>query len=65
MLSLELITSPLKKQSKIIFGSPINDSEKDEERTCLDELEVREEESLIQQLGMTTLRKNLNLIWIR
>jgi hypothetical protein len=29
-LSLETITSPLKKKSKITFGSSVNDSKKDE-----------------------------------
>jgi hypothetical protein len=37
MLSLEHITSPLKKKSKTIFGSLVNDLEEDEERTCSNE----------------------------
>ncbi len=46
MLSHEPVTSPLKKKSKITFGSPINDFEEDEERTCLDEIEGRGGEEL-------------------
>ncbi len=37
-LSLETITSPLKKKSKITFGSSVNDSKKDEKWICLHEI---------------------------
>jgi hypothetical protein len=32
------MTSPLRKKSRIIFGSSINDSKENEEWTCLDEI---------------------------
>jgi hypothetical protein len=38
MLSHEPVTSPLIKKYRTIFESPINDLEKDEKRTYLDEI---------------------------
>jgi hypothetical protein len=38
MLSLELVTSPLRKKSKTTFESLVNDSKKDEEQTYLGEI---------------------------
>jgi hypothetical protein len=40
-LSLEPIASPPRKKSRTTFGSPVNDSKEDEERTCLDEIRGR------------------------
>jgi len=37
-LSIEHVTLPPKKKSKTTFGSSLNDSKEDEERTCLDEI---------------------------
>jgi len=58
-LSLQLVTSPPRKKSKTTFGSPVNDSKEDEERTCLDESGGRGGEISMQQLCKGTLRKNL------
>jgi hypothetical protein len=47
-LSLEPVTSPLRKKSKTTFGSLVNDSEEDEEKTYSYETRGREEKSLMQ-----------------
>jgi hypothetical protein len=47
-LSIEPVTSPLRKKSRTTFGSLVNDSEEDEERTYSDETRGREEKSLMQ-----------------
>ncbi len=46
MLSLKLVTSPPRKKSKIIFGSPINDSKDDEEQICPNNIEGKGGEKL-------------------
>jgi hypothetical protein len=38
MLNFELVTSPPKKKSRTTFGSLVNDSKKDEEQTCSNEI---------------------------
>jgi hypothetical protein len=40
------VTSPLRKKSKTIFGSSVNDSEKVEDQTCLDGIGGRGGEEL-------------------
>jgi len=37
-LSPKPITSPLRKKSRITFGSPVNDLENDGKQTCSDEI---------------------------
>jgi hypothetical protein len=64
-LNLELITSPPRKKFKTTFGSLINDSEENEERTYSYEIGVEEEKSLMQQLCKVALKKNLNPTWIK
>jgi hypothetical protein len=54
-LSLQLVTSPPRKKSKTTFGSPINDSKEDEERTCLDEIGGRGGE----KFNATTMQGNI------
>jgi hypothetical protein len=62
---LSPIASPIRKKSNTTLGSLINDSKEDEERTCLDRLEMEEEKSLMQQLHKATLRKNMNPTWTK
>jgi hypothetical protein len=46
MLSPEPITSPPGKKSRTTFGSPVNDSNEDEEQTCSNEIIGRGGEKL-------------------
>jgi hypothetical protein len=46
-LSPKLVTSPPRNKSKTIFGSSVNDLEKDEEQTYSNEIRGRGGESLM------------------
>jgi len=56
-LSLQLVRSPLRNKSKTTFGSPVNDSKEDEERTCLNEIEIGGRGG--EKLNATTMQGNI------
>jgi len=60
MLSLELVTKPLRKKSMTTFKSSINDLERMKSEPFQMRLEVGEEKSLMQQPCKVALRKNMN-----